>query len=172
MPDSDDESVDDDCTETGASTPLSASAADDVVAVYDSTLQSIADQINQIESEIVEAVQAKRLEWKNYKAPALKTLIEGTDNDISSLKERIERATKEGDAIAVALRSELEEIMDKQDVAKRSFYFPDHVHSFGSDGVFCGLDDFWLDEMSGHFDIELRPAMGSDTTKIILVLSG
>jgi hypothetical protein len=44
--------------------------------------------------------------------------------------------------------------------------------ALGSEGIYFGFNDFWLENVEGKFDIELQPTMGTEYGKLIFVLSG
>lgn len=174
MPDSDDESVDEDEEKCVSETPLDASAADTVVVVNNPTLLSIGEQIMQIELEIKEARDARMQEWMKRTLPSLKSDIAASEGKVDTLRGRIKSAvdTNKDEDTITAMRKELKRLKETLDEMKRHMYFPQSLHSGGSDGLYCALDSFWLQHISGSFEVELQPPMGTDTGKVILVLSG
>jgi hypothetical protein len=161
--DSDDDSVDDEedihIESTTCKLPLSDSSIDHVITIDDMHLQSIGDELQQLEEESDEILQLNSNNWKNTTAITLQKTIEELANKISMLNKHTDEM-------------EIDELRNIQDKAKKELYFPNSITTFGSDGVYFAYDDFWLESISGQYEIELSPSMGTDCGKIIFLLSG
>jgi len=70
---------------------------------------------------------------------------------------RIEKEAGLGIDHVQGLEDALRDLTDQLDLKKRSLYFPNSTYTFGSSGVYFGLDAFWLQFASGHFILNLTP---------------
>lgn len=70
---------------------------------------------------------------------------------------RIEKEAGLGIDHVQGLEDALRDLTDQLDLKKRSLYFPNSTYTFGSSGVYFGLDAFWLQFSSGHFILNLTP---------------
>jgi len=70
---------------------------------------------------------------------------------------RIENEASLGADHVQGLEDALRDLGDQLDQKKRRLYFPDSSYTFGSQGVYFGLDAFWLQFASGHFILNLTP---------------
>lgn len=171
VPDSDDESVDEVADEYLPQI-LEASAGNNVEILNDPTLDSIGEQIREIEDDIRQDYARKLQNWKINVVPQVKASIEKTEEKINALRSQIKSDRSGDDSVILSKKLELKELRNYLDSIKRKLYFPENLESFGSDGLYIGYDNFWLQNIAGAFDLEVQPAMGTDTGKIILVLSG
>ena len=76
-----------------------------------------------------------------------------------------------GNAHINSLEGILKEINNELDIKKRKVYLPDRAITLGSQGVYFGLNDFWLQLLSGHYSIKLLPKKDSHS-EIDIILSG
>jgi hypothetical protein len=173
VPDSDDEEDEDFLDNSSpALLVLDPSAANDVEIIDDPTLDAIGEQIQQIETEIRQEHEAKLAHWKKSIVPDIKVSMQKTEERISALKAQLKSDPSRDDNKVLGMKIELKELRDHLDLIKRELYFPENLESFGSDGLYFGYDHLWLQDVSGAFNLEVEPPMGTDTGKIILVLKG
>lgn len=75
------------------------------------------------------------------------------------------------------LERELATCVDDLDRTKRELYFPPvkgYRFTAGTEGVYIGMEDFWLEEVSGHLVVNVVPAgvTGTPPPKVTLAVEG
>ena len=71
--------------------------------------------------------------------------------------QQIEREASKGNAHINSLEGQLKDINDELDIKKRKVYLPESTITLGTAGVYFGLNDFWLQLLSGHYVVNLLP---------------
>mmetsp|Transcript_16819 Transcript_16819/g.25283 ORF Transcript_16819/g.25283 Transcript_16819/m.25283 type:complete len:1239 (+) Transcript_16819:216-3932(+) len=141
-----------------------------VHVIRDPALIAIGKQMKAIEAECKKADEKKMKEWTKTIAPSYKTTIRELDKRIDALRKRIKAEAGVGDAHIALLEEELQAHLEVQDSTKRNLYFPNSALAVGSAGVYFALDDFWLEQASGQFILDLVPS--KESPQIILLLTG
>lgn len=85
--------------------------------------------------------------------------------------QQIEREASKGPSHISTLEGVLKELNDELDIRKRKIYFPDSAIAIGSSGVYVGMNDFWLQQCSGHFVVNMVPKANAPS-EISIYLSG
>ena len=49
---------------------------------------------------------------------------------------------------------------------KKKLYFPSSAYTLGGDGVYIGLDDYWLEYCEGFFEVALYPSSDQDRKEL------
>lgn len=136
--------------------------------IKDESLTSIASQLKQLENECQKSISKKSKQWAEKEGAALKSSIKSDTKQINALKSNIKSTS---DVLKInSLEEELFKIQSAMDVNKRALYFPNSPITLGSNGLFIGLDDIWLENLCGSFSLTLEP--GATTSKIVFILRG
>ena len=136
--------------------------------IKDDSLSSIATQLKQLEAECKKSAAKKMQTWLENEAVALKASIKASGKLADALKTRLKTASSS--SVLTSLEEELGILENQMDSEKRALYFPSSRISLGSNGLYIGLDDLWLETLSGSFSLSLVP--GVSTSHIIFNLSG
>ena len=151
---------------------LPVSAVDNVQVIDDPSLHNVAAQLRQLEDEVEAAEAAKIAEWKSVQGPISKKKIEELGKLIETLSARLDKEKGQGEAHVEALDSEIADAMELQDAVKRKYNFPFSRTTFGQGGVYMAFDDCRIEDVSGRFEVELLPAMGTNIGQISFHLRG
>ena len=174
-PDSDDDSVVDEeevqvCVPRKVSQPpaqaLLPAALEFVEVIEEDELLEIAALLEAKEEEALVEMQGKRQQWEKVTQPELKKTVDSLETQIDKLKGQLESTPSDD------LEKALESLLGKFKSASCQLYFPDSEHYTASGNIYFAVDDFWLEEVKGSFNLELIPAMGTNIGQIVFVLSG
>jgi hypothetical protein len=193
-PDSDDDSlVDDDehpltRTLTHSLTPIASTPtalpATALLATHlidEQELRDLSAQLSFQETAAREELTHSLTQWENTTQLSLKKSVETLENKIERLKKKLKECSGgsggsggsgSDECVSEAVEEELEEVVKEHKKLSCRLYFPHSVHRMSSGGIYCALDDFWLECITGNFNLELLPAMGSDVGQVVFVLSG
>lgn len=138
------------------------------IRVRDPALVAIGKQIKAIETECKTIDDSDNNDWLKYNKPALVIQIRELEKVCESLKQNIDKEVHKGLDYISKLEEELRHYTNRLEEAKKKFYFPHSLISLGQGGVYMAFDDFWLENASGHFDIDLVPSRDTPEFKIIL----
>jgi hypothetical protein len=122
-----------------------------------SVLVSTGKKIKQLEEECRKAQESITKDFTKTQLPALKATIKDLDLRVAALKKRVKNEAARGDDHIKMLEAEIDVFMVKLDENRCKKYFPDSVITFGSGGFYVALDYFWVERLSGKFDIRLLP---------------
>lgn len=176
-PDSDDDSVVDEddvfvsvpskeAVLTVSAIPLPPSALQCVDVIDEDKLLVIAAQLSKKESEADKELEENKTIYENFTQPALKKTVEGLEKQIDKLKDQL------GSTPSDELEDMLDALISEHKKSSCMLYFPNSVHRLAAGGVYCALDDFWLENVTGKFTLELLPAMGSEVGQLVFLLTG
>jgi hypothetical protein len=140
------------------------------IRVRDPSLVAIGKQIKAIEAECKSMDDSDNSDWIKYNKPALVIQIRELEKVCEAFKEKIDKEVHKGLDHITALEEELRSYTNRLEEAKKKFYFPQSFMSIGQGGIYMALDDFWLENASGHFDIDLIPS--KDAPEIQITLTG
>lgn len=151
---------------------LPSTAGDDVIVISDPLLESIGEQLQDLEDEVVLLEETKWQDWRKNDAPAMKQLIENLEEKIESYRSRLSKEKTRGGEHISLMEEKIQEKLLLRDETKLMYHFPQSKTSFGQDGLYMAFDDLWIENISGKFEIEISPSMGSGVGKIIFLLTG
>lgn len=138
-----------------------------------SKLLIIAKEIKLCETENKRVQDDVIKEFNKTSVPVLKVTLKDLDARIKVLRKRITSETDRGDEHVLSLEEELERLISMHNEQKCKMLFPHSTFSAGSAGVYCAIDDFWLEKISGKFDVQLLPPEGDQKfPQLIVLLSG
>lgn len=69
-----------------------------------------------------------------------------------------------------ALEEELKGYTNRLEETKKKFYFPQSMIVIGQNGIYVAFDDFWLENASGQFEVDLIPS--KDQPQVRVLISG
>jgi hypothetical protein len=67
-----------------------------------------------------------------------------------------------------SLEEELKGYSNRLEEAKKKVYFPQSAIVIGQSGIYVAFDDFWLENASGHFEVDLIPSKDQPQVKITI----
>jgi hypothetical protein len=134
------------------STPI-----DPIFKVVSPALAAIGRQLRNVEQQSVKAQEAELKSWRASVKPILEAEIAALEKQVAGLMLQIERDAHMGNAHINALEGVMKDLNDELDIKKRKVYLPDSAITLGSQGVYFGMNDFWLQQLSGHFVVKLIP---------------
>lgn len=146
--------------------PLDPSALQSVEVINENELLDISAQILGKEAEADVEFEKNIEKWEKEKKPVLKKTVDRLEEQIDKLKDQLEKSPSD------EMEDALDGFVAEHKKASCELFFPQSVHRMGSGGVYCALDDFWLETVTGKFDLELLPAMGSDVSQLVFVMNG
>lgn len=141
----------------------------------DGSLEEISRTLEEAEMKSIEELENQEKEFKKTTSPKLKKEMEELESRVEKLRkvpkttEKSSKEEKEAEDINEKL---LEELTSQLKKLSTRLMFPQSVHRSAADGLYFAVDDFWLDSLSGKFDLELLPCMGSDVARVVFVLTG
>jgi hypothetical protein len=137
----------------------------------DPTVQAIAQQIKELEDLCDKKGNAYNKMWEKEQKPVLANQIKDFSSQIDDMKLKLERNIKKhndsnknkGKEDSSSIYDSTQELSDIQAVidviedCKKKYFLPYSPIVVGSDGVYLGLDDVWLEYASGFFMLDLIP---------------
>eukprot|EP01035_Chromulina_nebulosa_P017380 gene17380-22928_t len=141
---------------------------DKILRIKDPSLTAIGKQIREKELECSQIVESDAKDWNKYNKPALQIQINELEKYCNNIKYKIEHDLNEGVEYINNLEEELKIYSNRLEDVKKKFYFPDSAITFGQNGMYYGMDDFWLENYSGHFDIEIIPSKDLPIVKLLM----
>ena len=123
-------------------------------------------QLEAKEEEALQEIEEKKKDYEKNILPELKKTVDGLERQIDTLKDQLKVSPSD------ELEFTYDTLVAEHKKTSCKLYFPDSVHRLTSGGIYFAVDDFWLENINGKFDLELLPAMGSDVGQLVFVLSG
>jgi hypothetical protein len=154
-----------------AAAPAPAVPIDPIFRITNPQLATIGKQLKAVELKCAKAHEQKLKDWRTTVKPELETEIGALEKQCAGLMAQIEREAARGPAHITALEGVLKELNDELDVRKRRLYHPESTITLGSGGVYVGMNDFWLQLLSGHYVVDLLPQKDRPS-EISIILSG
>lgn len=144
---------------------------DPIFKVTSPALAAIGRQLRNVEQQSAKAQENDAREWRHNVKPVLETEVAALEKQCTALLQQIEREASKGSAHINTLEGVLKDLNDVLDLKKRKIYFPDSAITLGTGGVYFGLNDFWLQLLSGHYTVTLTPKKDAPS-EISILLSG
>jgi hypothetical protein len=139
----------------------------------DETLGAIATMIKTTEDEARKADAAFMKNFNDNRKPVLQKEIDTATAGVKMLKDLIEKEVHRGLEFVKDYEEQLKVQTDKLEALKKERHLPTSTIVLGNDGVYIGIDDIWIEQVSGSFLIDLMPSGNREDKPIItLVLSG
>jgi len=145
---------------------------DPIFKVVSPRLASLGKQLRNVEAQSVKEQENTARDWRHNVKPVLEQEIQALEKQAQALMLQIEREANKGIAHINALEGQLTDINTEMDIKKRKYHLPDSTITVGSGGVYVGVNDFWLQQLSGHFSVCLHPKKDGSPSEITVVLTG
>lgn len=151
----------------------STSVFDPVLKLQSTTLSMLGKQIKLIEQEIKKQYENDQKIFKDKEKIDLEKKIQQLEKEILYTKQKMEILSKSSlnqtnitglntsnNPILEQLNQlekELNDLLTKIEIHKHDYYLPTSPIKLGQGGVYLGLNDFWLEYLSGQFSVQLMP---------------
>lgn len=122
------------------------------------TLQSLrwlGKQIRDLEVECEREAETAVREWKRTQQPMYKATVREIEKAISGLEQQIKRESNTSEEKVISLEETLKAHIDALNATKKRLYFPNSNVSAGSADAFFAIDDFWVENVSGIFVVDM-----------------
>ncbi len=141
-------------------------ASRSVPFVKDANLIQIGKHIKQLEANMLKKDERNHKDFNERKLPGLNAEIKILDNEINELRARLKREFGMGSTHLQNLDKAIDSLLDKQDIIKRECYFQNSAVTLGSRGLYYAYDEFWLENASGKYKIEIVPGSSNNNTNV------
>ena len=149
------------------SSSTSTTAMSDLnLRIRDTSLTSIGKQIKLKEIEANQLEDSDNKDWQKYNKPALQIQITELEKYVNNLKSQIEIEVLKGLEYIIELEEELKNYSNRLEEVKKKYFFPQSPITLGQNGIYAALDDFWLENASGNFQLDLIPSKEKPSIKI------
>lgn len=145
-------------TSVAISSSIHSPSSDIVLRIKDTNLTNLGRVIRNLEMRCENMDNIEQSDWAKYKKPTLKLQITELEKYCKNLHLQIESQVHRGLEVVSKLEDELNTFSERLETIKKKFYFPDSKLSFGQNGIYVAFDDFWLENISGQFDLEMAPS--------------
>lgn len=139
--------------------------------IRDMNIVNTGKQIKGFESQHQAMEDSELKEWNKSHKPILGSQIIELEKKVNAMRMRLEaEVLNHGLDSVKGLEDELKILVDALEDCKKRYHLPYSPIVLGQGGIYLGFDDIWIENISGHFLLDLVPS--SDTPQINLVLTG
>ena len=112
-------------------------------------------------------IDIERMEdWESYQKPVYKVQQTELTQSVKETQETLEKEMYKGPEHTKTIEDKLKAFTDVLEDVKKKLYFPSSAYTLGGDGVYIGLDDYWLEYCEGFFEVALYPSSDQDRKEL------
>jgi hypothetical protein len=133
------------------------------------SLKWIGRQLRDLEGECERETETAHREWKKAQYPQYKAAVVEIERSITELKSKIKDESDVSEEHVLSLEETLKAHIDVLNSTKKRLYFPNSNLSSGSADAFFAIDDFWVEDISGVFIIDMVGSLVSPEVLVSLL---
>lgn len=134
------------------------------------SLRLLGMQIRELELECEREADTAVKEWKLTQYPMYRATVREIEKAVSALEDQIKKESNVSEEHVLSLEETLKAHVDVLNATKKRMYFPNSNLSSGSADAFFAIDDFWVEDVSGVFVVDMIGSLSSP--QVIVNLTG